>query len=352
MTIIKLPVKNSKLKNMKRIKVGLNGFGRIGRAFTRIATLRDTFDIVHINTRKTSNEMLAYLLKYDSTYRTFPKNIKKTDQGIEIDGKQITASQTDDPAQIAWDTAGVDVVIDATGAFSTKPDLMKHVRGSVKKVILTAPSKDDETPHLVLGVNDDTFNFQNEQVISNASCTTNCASPLFKILNDHFKVISGTLTTIHAMTLTQSMLDDTGKSFDRSRSAIQNIVPSTSGAAKAVVKTIPDLKGKIEVGSIRVPVVTGSLSDISVLVEKQTTVEEVNQSFKQASETSMKGILQYTEETLVSSDYIGSPYSCTFDANYTKVINGNFVKVYGWYDNEWGYSERLADLVEKVSDYI
>jgi glyceraldehyde 3-phosphate dehydrogenase len=337
---------------MKRIKVGLNGFGRIGRAFTRIATLRDTFDIVHINTRKTTNEMLAYLLKYDSTYRTFSKNVTMTSTGIEVNGKQIASSQTAEPEQIAWDASGVDVVIDATGAFNTKPDLMKHVRGSVKKVILTAPSKDDETPHVVLGVNDTDFDFQNEQIISNASCTTNCASPMFKIINDHFKVISGTLTTIHAMTLTQSMLDDTGKSFDRSRSAIQNIVPSTSGAAKAVVKTIPELKGKIEVGSIRVPVVTGSLSDISVLVEKPTTVEEVNQMFKQAAENQMKGILQYTEETLVSSDYIGAPYSCTFDANYTKVINGNFLKVYGWYDNEWGYSERLADLVEKISDVI
>lgn len=337
---------------MKRIKVGLNGFGRIGRAFTRIATLRDTFDIVHINTRKTTNEMLAYLLKYDSTYRTFSKNVTMTSTGIEVNGKQIASSQTAEPEQIAWDASGVDVVVDATGAFNTKPDLMKHIRGSVKKVILTAPSKDDETPHVVLGVNDTDFDFQNEQIISNASCTTNCASPMFKIINDHFKVISGTLTTIHAMTLTQSMLDDTGKSFDRSRSAIQNIVPSTSGAAKAVVKTIPELKGKIEVGSIRVPVVTGSLSDISVLVEKPTTVEEVNQMFKQAAENQMKGILQYTEETLVSSDYIGAPYSCTFDANYTKVINGNFLKVYGWYDNEWGYSERLADLVEKISDVI
>ncbi len=337
---------------MKRIKVGLNGFGRIGRAFTRIATLRDTFDIVHINTRKTTNEMLAYLLKYDSTYRTFSKNVTMTSTGIEVNGKQIASSQTAEPEQIAWDASGVDVVIDATGAFNTKPDLMKHIRGSVKKVILTAPSKDDETPHVVLGVNDTNFDFQNEQIISNASCTTNCASPMFKIINDHFKVVSGTLTTIHAMTLTQSMLDDTGKSFDRSRSAIQNIVPSTSGAAKAVVKTIPELKGKIEVGSIRVPVVTGSLSDISVLVEKPTTVEEVNQMFKQAAENQMKGILQYTEETLVSSDYIGAPYSCTFDANYTKVINGNFLKVYGWYDNEWGYSERLADLVEKISDVI
>lgn len=337
---------------MKRIKVGLNGFGRIGRAFTRIATLRDTVEIVHINTRKTSNEMLAYVLKYDSVYRTFNKDVKEVENGIEVNGKLITTSQTDDPAEIPWGEHGVDIVVDATGAFTKKGDLTKHIKDSVKKVILTAPSKDDETTHVVLGVNDTAIDYENEHVLSNASCTTNCASPMFKVLHDNLKVISGTLTTIHAVTMTQAMLDDTGKSFDRSRSAMQNIIPSTSGAAKAVVKTIPGLTGLIEVGSIRVPVPTGSLSDISVLVEKSTTVEEVNDMFKQAAEGPMKDILKYETETLVSSDYIGSPYSCTFDSNYTKVINGNFVKVYGWYDNEWGYSTRLVDLVEKVSDYV
>ena len=336
---------------MKRIKVGINGFGRIGRAFTRIALLRDTFDIVQINTRKTANEMLAYVLQHDSVYRKFGQQVNATEQGIEVNGKLIKTSQTDDPTTIPWGENGVDMVVDATGAFTTTEDLSKHLTNSVKKVILTAPAKDDMT-HVVLGVNDDKIDWTNEKVISNASCTTNCASPMFKILNDSFTVISGTLTTVHAMTMTQAMLDDTGKSFDRARSAIQNIIPSTSGAAKAVVKTIPELKGKIEVGSIRVPVPTCSLSDISVLVEKQTSIEEVNQMFKQAAENSMKGILSYTEETLVSSDYIGSPYSCTFDSNYTKVINGNFVKIYGWYDNEWGYSARLVDLVEKVSDFV
>lgn len=336
---------------MKRIKVGLNGFGRIGRAFTRIATMRDSFEIVHINTRKTANEMLAYVLKYDSVYRTFDADVKEVESGISVNGKTITTSQNDDPTSIPWGEHGVDVVVDATGAFTKKPDLMKHVKDSVKKVILTAPSKDDETPHVVLGVNDDQIDWANEQAISNASCTTNCASPMFKIINDNFKVVSGTLTTVHAITMTQSMLDDTGKSFDRSRSAIQNIVPSTSGAAKAVVKTIPELKGKIEVGSIRVPVPTCSLSDISVLVEKQTTVEEVNEIFKKAAEQ-MPNILHYATEVLVSSDYIGTPYSCTFDSNYTKVINGNFIQAYGWYDNEWGYSTRLVDLVEKVSDFV
>lgn len=337
---------------MKRIKVGLNGFGRIGRAFTRIALQKDLFDLVVINTRKTPNRMLAYLLQYDSVYRRFEMKVKEEVDGILVDGKKIYTTLCDRPEKIPWEKYQVDIVIDATGAFTKKPDLEKHLRGSVKKVILTAPSKDEETPHVVLGVNDDQIDWKNERVISNASCTTNCASPMFKILNDNFKIISGFLTTIHAVTMTQSMLDDAGKNFERSRAAFLNTIPSTSGAAKAVVKTIPELKGKIEVGAIRVPVPTVSFSDLSVLVEKKTSIEEVNEVFRKAAEGRMKGILQYQEEVLVSSDYIGSPYSCIFDANYTKVINGNHIKIFGWYDNEWGYSCRLVDLVIKISDFV
>lgn len=337
---------------MKRLKVGLNGFGRIGRAFTRIALKRNNFDIVAINTRKTPNSMLSYLLQYDSVYRKFDMNVKIEDNGLTINGTKINTTLAATPEEIPWDKYGVDVVIDATGAFTKKEELVKHLKGNAKKVILTSPAKDDIIPHVVLGVNDRDIDWQNETVISNASCTTNCAAPLFKVLNDNFKIISGFLTTIHAITLTQSMLDDTGKTFDRSRSAIANIIPSTSGAAKAVVKTIPELKGKIEVGSIRVPVPTVSFTDISVLVEKPTSVDEVNNAFKKACETDMRSIMQYQTQTLVSSDYIGSPYSCIFDANYTKVINNNMLKVYGWYDNEWGYSCRLVDLVEKIANYI
>lgn len=335
---------------MKRLKVGLNGFGRIGRAFTRIATTRDSFDLVVVNTRKTPTDMMAYLLQYDSVYRKFPKKVELVDGGFLVDGKKIATTLSPEPATIPWEQYGVDVVVDATGAFVKKEDLEKHIHGTVKKVILTAPSKDDDMSHVVLGVND--LDWSNESVVSNASCTTNSASPMFKVLNDNFKIISGFLTTTHAITLTQSMLDDTGKSPDRSRSAMLNIVPSTSGAAKAVVKTIPELKGKIEVNSIRVPVPVGSLSDVSAVVEKQTTVEEVNNAFKQASETTLKGILYYETDVIVSSDVIGSNYSCIFDSNYTKVINGNMVKIYGWYDNEWGYSTRLVDLVDKLSQYI
>lgn len=336
---------------MKKIRVGLNGFGRIGRAFTRIALTRGNFEIAVINTRKSENKMMAYTLQYDSVYRRFAKKVTATDRGLDIDGVVIPTILNDKPENIPWEKYDVDVVVDATGAFTKTDDLQKHIKGTVKKVLLTSPAKDD-MPHIVLGVNDRDIDFAGQGVFSNASCTTNCASPLFKVLHDNFKIVSGALTTVHAVTQTQSLLDDNGKSFDRSRAAFQNIIPSTSGAAKAVAKTIPDLKGKLEVGSIRVPVPTASLSDVTVIVEKKATVEEVNAAFKAASEESMKGILQYETETLVSSDYIGSSYSCVFDANYTKVINGYMIKVMGWYDNEWGYSTRMVDLVEKVSDYV
>ena len=337
---------------MRRLKIGLNGFGRIGRSFTRIALKRNSFEIAVINTRKTSNKMLAYLLQYDSIYRKFDLNIKQEIAGISADGKNIATTLADDPVQIPWEKYGADIVIDATGAFTKKEELKKHLRGSVKKVVLTAPANDDETPHLVLGVNDQEFDFKTCDVLSNCSCTTNCASPMFKIIDDNFKIVSGFLTTAHAYTQTQPLLDDTGKSPDRSRAAGLNIVPTTTGAAKAVVKTLPHLAGKIDGMAVRVPVPIVSFSDVSAEVEKITTIEEVNQKYKEASEGLMKGILAYETEILVSSDFIGSPFSCIFDANYTKVINGNFVKVFGWYDNEWGYSTRLADLVEKLTEFV
>lgn len=337
---------------MRPIKVGLNGFGRIGRSFTRIALKRNSFDIALINTRKTSNKMIAYLLQYDSVYRKFEMPVREEKYGICVGEKKISTTLADDPSQIPWEKFEVEIVVDATGAFTKMDELKKHLRGSVKKVILTAPSKDDETPHILLGVNDSNFDLKGNAVISNCSCTTNSASPLFKVLDDNFKIISGFLTTSHAYTQTQPLLDDTGKSPDRSRAAGLNIVPTTTGAAKAVVKTLPHLKGKIDGMAIRIPVPTVSFSDVSALVEKKTTVEEVNQKFKEASQTSMKGILAYETQVLVSSDYIGSPYSCIFDANYTKVINGNFIKIFGWYDNEWGYSSRLVDLVEKLTNYL
>ncbi len=337
---------------MKRVRVGLNGFGRIGRAFARIALTNDLFDIVVINTRKTQASTMSYLLKYDTVYRTFDQEVGVNGDSLVVGGKTIPTVHCADIESIPWSKYDVDVVIDATGAYVTHEDLHKHLGSSVKKVILTSPSKDDIIPHVVLGVNDMEFDFKNHSIISNCSCTTNCASPLFKVLHDSLSVIKGELTTIHAVTLTQSLLDDAGKSFDRGRAAFQNIIPTTSGAAKAVVKTIPSLKNKLEVMSVRVPVPTVSMCDATVLVEKSTTVEEVNHAFKVASETSMKDVLHYATETLVSSDYIGSPYSCIFDSNYTKVIDGNMVKVIAWYDNEWGYACRLSDLVIRLGHFV
>jgi glyceraldehyde 3-phosphate dehydrogenase len=336
----------------KRLKVGLNGFGRIGRAFTRISLQKDAFDIVAINTRKPEIEMMAYLLQYDSLYRKFGMEVKPASDGLMVNDKKIMALQNSDPAVIPWDQYGVDVVVDATGAFTTKADLEKHLHGTVKKVVLTAPSKDDETPHIVLGVNEDTFDWKNNNIISNASCTTNCSAPMFKVMQDAFGITSGFLTTDHAYTQSESLEDDANGKPDRSRAAAINTIPSTTGAAKAVVKVIPELKGKIDGMSLRVPVPTVSFTDISLVIDKPTTIEEVNQLFKTASETTMKGIMGYETVPLVSSDYIGSPLSVIFDANYTKVINGNFIKIFGWYDNEWGYSNRLVDLVQKLQNYV
>jgi len=336
---------------MKRIKVGLNGFGRTGRAFTRIALDRDTFEIVVINTRKTASDMLAYLLQYDSIYRRYGKKVETMDDGINIEGKKISTLLNPEVSAIPWDQYGVDVVVDATGAFTKKEDLMKHIKGSVKKVLLTAPAK-DETTHVVLGVNDEAIDWKNEQVISNASCTTNCAAPMFKVLEKEFGVEMGYLTTVHAYTATQSLVDESNKKPDRSRAAALNIGPSTTGAAKAVGKVIPELSGKLDGMSVRVPVPTVSFTDISAVMKKEVTAEEINTAFKKWSEGPMKGILGYETASLVSSDYIGDTRSCIFDSLYTKVINGKLAKVFGWYDNEWGYSSRIVDLAEKVSDFL
>ena len=336
----------------RRLRVGLNGFGRIGRAFTRISLQKDVFDLVAINTRKTPPDMMAYLLKHDSVYRTFHPTVTATEKSIKVDNTEIMTLQNADIETIPWDKYDVDVVVDATGAFTTTEDLKKHLRGSVKRAILTAPSKDEETPHIVLGVNDDEFDWKKNSIISNASCTTNCAAPMFRVLHDNLKVVSGFLTTTHAMTLTQSLLDDTAASIDKARSATLNISPSTTGAAKAVARTIPDLKGKIDGMAVRVPVPTVSFTDISAVVEKEITAEDLNNIFRRASEVEMKDIMYYETEKLVSSDYIGSSFSCIFDPSYTKVINGNFIKVFGWYDNEWGYSTRLVDLVERLTPHV
>jgi len=335
---------------MKKINVGLNGFGRIGRAFTRIALERGSFNITAVNTHRTKPEMLAYLLKYDSVYKTLDHNISFNEDYLIIDGQLIQATRVAEPENIPWQKAGVDIVIEATGIFTNREDSKKHLHGGVKRVILTAPSKDETVPHCVVGVNDNRISWRDEAIVSNASCTTNNSAPIFLILDKYFKIVSGFLTTIHAYTATQSLLDKTNKKFTRSRAAAINLIPTTTGAAKAVVKVLPQLKGKIDGIAVRAPVPVGSFTDITAIVEKTTTVEEVNKVFKQASAGELKRVMGYEETPLVSSDYIGNPHSVIFDPNYTKVINGNLVKVYGWYDNEWGYSSRLVDLVEKIGN--
>jgi len=332
------------------MKIGLNGFGRIGRAFTRIATERDGMEIVAINTRKSKNDMMAYLLQYDSVYRKFGKEVSAAEDGLMIDGRKVATLLNDSPEKIPWSDYGVDVVVDATGAFTKKVDLDRHISGSVKKVLLTAPSKDEQTPHVVAGVNHDGFDWSTS-TISNASCTTNCVAPFMKVFEDNFGVVHGMLTTVHAVTLTQAMLDDIGKSPDRSRAAFQNIIPSTSGAAKAVARVIPGLHGKLEVSSVRVPVPTGSMTEATIITKKATTVEEVNEVFKKASEA-QPDVLGYETKVLVSSDYIGDSRSSIFDANYTKVLGGTMVKIVSWYDNEWSYSTRLVDVAEHMSKHL
>ena len=335
---------------MKKINVGLNGFGRIGRAFTRITLKRGNFNITAINTHRTKPAMLAYLLKYDSVYRTLDHKVSFDENHLIIDNQKIQATRIAEPENIPWQEAAVDVVLEATGVFLTKEMAQGHLHGGVKRVILTAPSKDEVTPHCVLGVNDKEIDWQNEAIISNASCTTNNSAPIFFILEKYFKIVSGFLTTIHAYTASQSLLDKTNKKFTRARAAAINIIPTTTGAAHAVVKVLPQLKGKIDGMAVRAPVPVGSFTDITALVRKTTTVEEVNRVFKQASEEELKGILGYEQAPLVSSDYIGNPHSSIFDPNYTKVMRGNLIKVYAWYDNEWGYSNRLVDLIQKIAN--
>lgn len=325
------------------VKVGLNGFGRIGRAFTRIALKNPDMELVAVNTRSGDTGLMAYNLQYDSLYRKYDLPVDAKENGLQVGDKFIKSFVASKPEEIPWDQAGVDIVVDATGAFTKKEDLEKHIKGNVKKVLLTAPAKDDTTT-VVMGVNHSSINWKEERVLSNGSCTTNCAAPMFKVMHQAFGVITGYLTTTHAYTSTQTLLDDGNKTKDRSRAAGLNIAPSTTGAATAVVKTIPELKGKIDGMSLRVPVPVVSFTDISVVVEKEATSEAIHEAFKEFAQEHPY-VLSLEQEVLVSSDYIGNPHSCILDMNYTKVIEGHLVKVFGWYDNEWGYSNRLVDVV-------
>ncbi|OGK31232.1 hypothetical protein A3F29_04685 [Candidatus Roizmanbacteria bacterium RIFCSPHIGHO2_12_FULL_33_9] len=333
---------------MSRLKVGLNGFGRIGRTFARIALQRDLFDLVMINTRSSNSKVIADLLKNDYVYGNFDKELKVENNALSIDDKEIRINNSDSPTNVPWQEVNTDIVIDATGVFLTSQELKNHLKGSVKKVILTTVSKDEETAHLVLGVNDADFDFKNSDIIANCSCTTNSVAVLYKVLQDTFGIKSSFFTTVHAYTQSQTSLEDLSKL----KAIDLSIIPSTTGASVGVVRTIPELSGKIKGLSLRVPVPTVSFSDVTALLEKETSVEEINNMFKEKAEGKMQKYLGYQDSPINSSELIGSTYSCVFDSNYTEVIDGNYVKLTGWYDNEWGYSSRVADLVEKLSQYI
>ena len=327
------------------MKLAINGFGRIGRAFLR-ATLENkefqkNFEIVAINDL-TKPQTLAHLLKYDSVFGILKREIKATDNSLTVDGKEIRVLNERDPANLLWKDLGVDYVLESTGVFRDREGASKHLQAGAKRVMISAPAKKPDIT-LVLGVNDKVYDPKQHQIISNASCTTNCLAPMVKVLHENFKVKRGFMTTCHAVTNDQRILDLVHKDLRRARSAILSIILTTTGAAVAIGEVIPELKGKLDGVALRVPVADGSITDLVVEVERETSAEEVNKVFKNAAEGELKGILEYTEEPIVSNDIIGNPHSCIIDGLSTKVI-GSTVKVFGWYDNEWGYSCRLVDL--------
>lgn len=330
------------------IKVGINGFGRIGRDVVRayFENEVDDFDLVAINASG-DLETLAHIFKYDTMYGKFDGTIEVAEDGFIINGKKVKRIEARNPEKIPWKELGVELVIDSTGAFRDREGLSKHIKAGAKKVIVTAPAKGEDIT-IVLGVNEKEYDSEKHNIISNASCTTNCLAPVAKVIVDKLGVKKGLMTTIHAYTGDQQLLDKRHKDLRRARAAAQNVVPTTTGAAKAVALVIPQLEGKLNGFSIRVPVPTVSLVDVTFEVEKNTTVEEVNKLLKEASENEMKGILGFSEEPLVSIDYVGDPRSSIVDGLSTMVID-NMVKIVSWYDNEWGYSERVVDLTKLVA---
>jgi len=329
------------------VKVGINGFGRIGRNLFRAALDDQGIDIVAVNDI-TDPKTLAHLLKYDSVFGIFNAEVGFAGDCITVNGKSIRVFKTKDPAELDWSSLGVEIVIESTGLFTKAEDAKKHLKGTVKKVIITAPAKGEDIT-IVLGVNEQAYDPAKHNVISNASCTTNCLAPPAKVLNDNFKILKGSMTTIHAYTNDQRILDLPHKDLRRARAAALSMIPTTTGAAKAIGLVIPELKGKLDGYAMRVPTPDVSVVDLVVLVEKPTTTEAVNAALKSAAEGPMKGILQFVEEELVSKDFTGNPHSSMVDAGFTKVIDGNLVKVVAWYDNEWGYSCRVRDLIDFVA---
>jgi glyceraldehyde 3-phosphate dehydrogenase len=330
---------------MKKIRVAINGFGRIGRISFRAILQKSNIEVVAINDL-TDVKTLAHLLKYDSVHGVLGTPVHVIDNIIEVGGHSMQVFAERDPANLPWKSLNIDVVIESTGFFLDKESAGKHLQAGAKKVIISAPAKGDvET--IVLGVNDEILK-NNSDILSNASCTTNCAAPMVKILDDAFGVESGLLTTIHAYTGDQRLVDAPHSDLRRSRSAALSIIPTSTGAAKAITLILPHLKGKLDGMAMRVPVPAGSMTDLTIQLKTEASIEQINAAFKKAAETTMKGILEYTEDPIVSADIVGNPHSCILDAGLTMMM-GHTVKVVGWYDNETGYSSRIADLIERMA---
>jgi glyceraldehyde 3-phosphate dehydrogenase len=334
---------------MAKTRVGINGFGRIGRQVFRTISERhpDTLEVVAINDLGNAKTN-AHLFKYDSTYGVYPGSVEVSGNDLVINGKNVKVFSERDPANLQWGSVGVDIVIESTGIFTDAEKAAGHLKGGAKKVIISAPAKNEDIT-VVLGVNQANYDPKKHKVISNASCTTNCVAPMAKVLHDSFGIESALMSTIHAYTNDQRILDQVHSDLRRARSAANSIIPTTTGAAKAVTLVIPELKGRIDGMAYRVPVIDGSVTDLTCKLEKQASAEEINEAFKAAAAGSLKGILGVSDEPLVSVDYIGNPNSCTIDALSTAAVGDGFVKVVGWYDNEWGYSSRTADLANFIA---
>jgi glyceraldehyde 3-phosphate dehydrogenase len=331
------------------VRVGINGFGRIGRNFWRAVNARGAspdIEIVAVNDL-TDNKTLAHLLRYDSVLGVLDADVSAQGDAIVVNGQTIKALAERDPAQLPWGELGVDIVIESTGRFTSADDARKHIQAGARKVIISAPAKGEDLT-VVMGVNDSVYD-GTQTILSNASCTTNCVAPMAKVLHESFGIVRGLMTTIHAYTNDQVILDFPHKDLRRARAAATNIIPTTTGAAKATALVLPELKGKLDGMAMRVPVPDGSVTDLTVEVSRTVTKDEVNAVFKAAALGPLKDILTYTEDPIVSGDIVGSPASCTFDSALTMVMDGSCVKIVGWYDNEWGYSMRLADLAALIA---
>jgi glyceraldehyde 3-phosphate dehydrogenase len=332
---------------MMTYKVAINGFGRIGRNLFRTSVDQTDFEIAALNDITTA-QTLAHLLKYDSIFGRFDKEVEAGENYITVDGKKIRVFAERDPKNLPWSDLGIDLVVESTGLFRKRNDASKHLNAGAKKVVISAPATEPDIT-LVLGVNDHEYDQANHHIISNASCTTNCVAPATKVLHHHFTVLNGNMTTIHSYTNDQRILDLPHKDLRRARAAAMNIIPTTTGAAKAIGLVIPELQGKITGSALRVPTPNGSLVDLVVNIEKSTSVEEVKNFFKEAANNELKGILEYCADPLVSTDIIGNPHSSIIDGEFITLINEKMVKVLAWYDNEWGYSCRLKDLIIKIA---